>query len=63
MKKILHIAVLFGIISLGASCDDDFMERYPKTQITEGGFFKNTDDLKTYINGLYSDGNLMSGGS
>jgi hypothetical protein len=38
------------------------MERYPQTSITEGGFFKNTDDLKTYINGLYNDGNLMSSG-
>ncbi|MDR1594858.1 MAG: RagB/SusD family nutrient uptake outer membrane protein [Prevotellaceae bacterium] len=62
MKKILYIIGLFGIMTFVTSCNDDFMERYPETSITEGGFFKNVEDLKTYINGLYNDGNLMSGG-
>ncbi|GAB6394171.1 MAG: RagB/SusD family nutrient uptake outer membrane [Bacteroidales bacterium] len=39
------------------------MDRYPKTSITEGGFFQNADDLKSYINGLYNDGSLLSSGS
>ena len=62
MKKLLYITALFGLISLVTSCNDDFMEKYPRTSITEGNFFKNADDLRTYIYGLYDDGTLMSSG-
>jgi hypothetical protein len=38
------------------------MDKFPKTRITEGGFFNTAADLQTYINGLYDDGDLMSTG-
>ncbi len=44
--------ILFGLGLLSA-CNDDFMERYPKTEITKENFFSNPKDLETYTNGLY----------
>lgn len=49
MKKIY-------IILLGAllfSCNDDFLERYPQTEMTEKNFFNNVTDLKTYSYQFY----------
>ncbi|MDR0712649.1 MAG: RagB/SusD family nutrient uptake outer membrane protein, partial [Bacteroidales bacterium] len=63
MKKISYIIGLFGAIALLTSCNDGFMERFPKTSITEGGFFNNVTDLQTYIYGLYDDSHLMAVGS
>lgn len=63
MKNIKYFIVLMGVLTMFASCNDEFMDRYPKTAISEGGYFKNADDLKSYINGLYNDGNLLTGGS
>lgn len=52
---------MFGCIGLlGLSgCNDSFLERYPETSITEGGFFNNVSDLEAYTNGLYE--NIVSG--
>lgn len=47
---------LFGI----TACNDNFMEQVPQTQVTVAGFFKSTNDLQTYVNGFYKDGNLFA---
>ncbi|MHA7109149.1 RagB/SusD family nutrient uptake outer membrane protein [Sunxiuqinia elliptica] len=51
MKKIIFI---FPVLLLFVACNDDFLERYPKTDITEEVFFSNVQDLETYTNSLYS---------
>lgn len=52
---------MFGCIGLFelSGCNDSFLERYPETSITEGGFFNNVSDLEAYTNGLYE--NIVSG--
>ncbi|MGN0213994.1 MAG: RagB/SusD family nutrient uptake outer membrane protein [Muribaculaceae bacterium] len=53
IKQLLYI----GIAALTlASCNDDFLERYPEDTLTEKNFFKNVKDLEAYNNGLYSWG-------
>jgi hypothetical protein len=63
MKKVK----LYCILSLGCllgvtACNDDFLEKIPQTDITVPGFFKSVNDLKTYVNGLYNDGQLYTTG-
>lgn len=53
IKNLLYIGV--AALSL-ASCNDDFLERYPEDALTEKNFFKNVADLEAYTNGLYSWG-------
>jgi hypothetical protein len=36
-----------------AACNDDFMERVPKTSITAPAFFKSVTDMQLYVNGIY----------
>jgi hypothetical protein len=35
------------------ACNDDFLERYPQTEITEANFFNNITDLRTYTFQFY----------
>ncbi len=53
MKKISSIISFLCLLIL-SSCDSDFLERYPKTEITEKEFFNNVTDLQTYTNGYYT---------
>ncbi|MDR1593139.1 MAG: hypothetical protein LBS43_01485, partial [Prevotellaceae bacterium] len=64
MKTVkLYFNIFLCMVGLGlTSCNDDFMEQIPETSITVAGFFKSTDDLQTYVNGLYNDGNLYQRG-
>jgi hypothetical protein len=43
------------------ACDNDFLNRVPRTSVTAPAFFKTTADLELYVNGLYN--NMMPGGS
>jgi hypothetical protein len=52
MKKILPIAALL-VLCLSPACNDDFLERYPQTEIAKENFFKSEEDLATYLYGLY----------
>jgi hypothetical protein len=64
MKKINVYIIVLASLALGfTACNDSFMEEYPETTITVPGFFKTAEDLKTYVNGLYNDVNLMSEGA
>lgn len=51
MKKymILLIAAMPGT----QSCNDDFLERYPETEISRENFFNSAEDLETYLYSLY----------
>jgi len=39
---------------MNTSCKKDFLDRTPKTKVTEKFFFKSPEDLKTYTNGFYT---------
>lgn len=51
MKNISIYIVLF-LFGLTA-CNDSFMEQTPQTELTTPNFFKNIQDLQTYVNGLH----------
>ncbi len=51
MKKYLLLLV---VIMLGVqSCNDDFLERVPETEISQENFFNSKEDLDTYLYSLY----------
>ncbi|TKG95333.1 RagB/SusD family nutrient uptake outer membrane protein [Puteibacter caeruleilacunae] len=52
MKLIKTINILL-ILALFAGCNDDYLERFPQTSITEKNFFSNVEDLKTYSYQFY----------
>jgi len=49
MKK--YIVLLSAVLVL-ASCNDDFLDRYPQTSVAPEEFFKSEEDLELYVNGL-----------
>lgn len=51
MKKLLLLLVCLA--GLG-SCKEEFLDRYPQTDISPELFFKSEEDLALYINGLLS---------
>ena len=58
----VYITIFAAMTICCSSCNDDFMNQSPQTDITVAGFFKTPEDLALYINGLYDDGNLISAG-
>ncbi|MBN3521186.1 RagB/SusD family nutrient uptake outer membrane protein [Algoriphagus lutimaris] len=49
MKKyFLYLSAAF----LLASCNDDFLDKYPQTSVAPEEFFKTEEDLELYVNGL-----------
>lgn len=53
MKKILSLSLLFTLTLL-SSCNNDFLDRLPETEIAVDNFFNTEEDLSIYINGLYN---------
>lgn len=51
-KKLIISVVVVMITSLFHSCNDDFMDRLPQTEIGRENFFNTREDLQIYINGL-----------
>lgn len=54
MKKYMVISIISILGCFLASCEDNFLERTPKTEITDKDFFKTISDLQTYTNGFYT---------
>ncbi|MGE7776462.1 RagB/SusD family nutrient uptake outer membrane protein [Chitinophaga sp. NPDC101104] len=53
MKKI-NFYICFGMVTVAAvSCKKNFLDRFPKTEVTKEVFFNNPQDLETYSNGFY----------
>ena len=52
MKKIAGLFLLMLGFFLIPSCNDDFMDRFPQTEIGRENFFNTRADLQIYINGL-----------
>jgi hypothetical protein len=55
MNNSMNKYSIFCVVLLLAvqACNDDFLERTPETDISEEDFFHTTDDLDTYLYGLY----------
>lgn len=53
MKRYSIYLLVLNVIWF-ASCDDEFMDRYPQTSISPEEFFKTEEDLRLYVNGLLS---------
>lgn len=49
MKKTIYIALLLATVSL-CSCDDSFLDRYPKDQITDENYWQTEEHLKSVAN-------------
>lgn len=50
----IHIWMIGCACLLGlSSCNDSFLNKFPETSITEGGFFTSPKDLEIYTNGMY----------
>jgi hypothetical protein len=58
MKNIKIFIAIIIAISFSA-CNDEFMEQIPQTNLTVEGFFKSTNDLQSYVYGLYRDEQLF----
>ena len=60
MKKYAFIfSMMVALVGFNAcNGNDDFMNKFPETTITEEGFFKSPEDLRTYVYGLYNE-NLL----
>lgn len=55
IKNIILLVVLTGFMS----CDNDFLERYPLTSISDGGFWVTATDLRLYVNNFYNSDDLL----
>ena len=51
MKK--YIALFITVMLGTQSCNDEFLERFPETDISKENFFNSQQDLETYIYSLY----------
>lgn len=52
--KYKYICVLASLMaSTFVGCNDDFLDKFPETSLTEETFFKNVKDLETYTYSLY----------
>lgn len=67
--KYMIMAISFVFITLLAGCNDDFLEKYPITSLTEANAFQTYDNFKAYMYpcyGLFTDARIntnFSGGS
>ena len=50
MKKYIFITIVAALLF---SCEKDFLDRIPETDITAAGFFNSTSDLEIYTNTFY----------
>jgi starch-binding outer membrane protein, SusD/RagB family len=54
MKKIFNTILLAIVILAISSCKKDFLDLTPADQISDPEFWKSTQDMELYLNGLYS---------
>lgn len=51
-KKILPFITLFGLL---AACNDDYLERYPLSELAPENYFLTAAELQNYTNAFYSE--------
>lgn len=53
MKNTVIISLACVVVLALTSCQKDFLDRFPQTNVTENSTFKTPADLETYTNGFY----------
>ncbi len=53
-KQIKYIMILIAAAVFSTSCNDDFLERYPLTNVSDAGYWNSATDLKLYANRFYN---------
>ena len=53
MRALPIIRLLLGMLII-SGCNDEFLDRFPETEIGVENFFNTEEDLSIYVNGLYS---------
>jgi hypothetical protein len=51
MKKIIYTILSVLIFS---ACNDDYLDRFPETEIGKENFYKSEEDLRIYVNSMYN---------
>lgn len=54
MKSIKILLAGSIMLATMVACNDDFMDRYPTTDISDQNFWNSTRDMELYCNGLYT---------
>ncbi len=54
MRNIFLFSFLVVAASIFTSCNDEFLDRFPETQIGRENFFNTEEDLFIYVNNLYT---------
>lgn len=52
-NKLIYIATV-GLLMCTSSCNDDFLEKIPKDQVTNANYWQTDGDFQTYSLGLYN---------
>jgi hypothetical protein len=55
MRFIKYFNVMLIILFSLISCENDFLERTPEVNISDGEFWKSKNDLKLYVNNFYNN--------
>ena len=54
MKKSIFYITIAASMLCAVACNDDFLERYPKSDVSPETFFKTSAELETYCRSFYS---------
>lgn len=54
MKTRYILAIGCTFIALFTRCNNDFMDRFPTTSVTDNNFWNSERDMELYCNGLYT---------
>ena len=60
MKKLLKLSLITVLAAASlSSCNDDFMDRSPIVDISDGNFWNSTNDLRLFVNNFYNNTSLL----
>ncbi len=59
MNKYRYLIIFAGLAMWLTSCNDDFLERGPLSNISDAYYWKSANDLKLYTNNFYSQDGLL----
>ncbi|MDR1415165.1 MAG: RagB/SusD family nutrient uptake outer membrane protein [Odoribacteraceae bacterium] len=59
MKKIRILLLSLATLCLLAACNDEFMERVPENNISDGAVWRTPSDLQAYVNNFYNRASLL----
>jgi hypothetical protein len=54
MKNTIIYTLIFGFALAIAGCQKNFLDRTPKSSISDGDYWRSTNDLRLYVNNFYN---------